>query len=101
MEPQQNSVSSCHSIDSNIPIDVPNKRSEQMSDVEDVETKQRGTLELNEREINERIKNGQELLFPTTITFRKACIRNLLYLILVVVLSMILSIPTILIPSHN
>ena len=89
-----------HSIHTHI-ADASDRKKGVMPEVEDVQTIQSVAIELDTPDTNSTVKHGQDILMPPSVKFSDACIWNSLYLFIILVSSILLTIPSTLLPLHN
>ena len=91
----------CHSMHTHISVDASNKKRDEISEVEDIQTRQSDTVEQGTSELDNTVKQGQDILLPPSVQFKEACVWHSLYIFIILVSSILFTIPATLFPFHN
>jgi hypothetical protein len=82
-------------------VDASDKKKEGMPEVEDVQTMQRLAIKPDTSDITSMVTHGQDILMPPSVSFSESCLWNSLYIFIILVSSILVTLPATLFPLHN
>ena len=81
--------------------DALDRKKGEMPEVDDVQTIPSVANELDTSNINSMVNHGRDILMPPSVKFSEACIWNSLYVIIILVSSILVTMPATLFPLNN